>query len=280
MALTGSRTIERFTGPQIRKFAKDDPAGWERTTEVHLVSSFIASLLVGEARADRLRRRRRDEPAGARRPAPGTPTLLEATAPGPRPRSWRRRWPARRRSARSPTTSSKKYGFTAGTPVVAFTGDNPSSLVGMGATRPGTAVISLGTSDTMFAAMGAPRTDPRGFGNVFGNPAGGFMALGCFANGSLAREEVAKQLRPRVGRLRPRHPRADAPGNRGNVLLPYFVPEITPRLLQPAPALVRRARLRRRTRTPPRPPAPSSRRRRCRCASTPPGSARRPTASW
>src|SRR4029077_6014776 len=47
LALTGSRAIERFTGPQIRKFWKDDPAGWERTVEVHLVSSFIASLLTG-----------------------------------------------------------------------------------------------------------------------------------------------------------------------------------------------------------------------------------------
>ena len=38
-----------------------------------------------------------------------------------------------------------RYGFKKGTPVVAFTGDNPSSLVGMGASVPGTAVISMGT---------------------------------------------------------------------------------------------------------------------------------------
>ena len=47
VALTGSRAIERFTGPQIRKFAKEHPADWERTAEVHLVSSFMASLLAG-----------------------------------------------------------------------------------------------------------------------------------------------------------------------------------------------------------------------------------------
>jgi xylulokinase len=96
-------------------------------------------------------------------------------------------------------------------------------------------VVSLGTSDTMFSAMAAPRTDPRGYGNVFGNPAGGFMALQCFSNGSLAREEVAK----RAGLGWPEFANAileqTKPGNDGNLMLPYFVPEITPRLAAPAP---------------------------------------------
>jgi len=44
---TGSRAFERFTGPQIRKFFKHDPAAYDATTHVHLVSSFLASLLIG-----------------------------------------------------------------------------------------------------------------------------------------------------------------------------------------------------------------------------------------
>ena len=44
---TGSRAFERFTGPQIRKFSKQDPAGYAATDRVHLVSSFLASLLTG-----------------------------------------------------------------------------------------------------------------------------------------------------------------------------------------------------------------------------------------
>ena len=127
----------------------------------------------------------------------------------------------------------KKYGFSPGTPVIAFTGDNPSSLVGMGASRPGTAVISLGTSDTVFAAMAAPRTDPRGYGHVFGNPAGGFMALACFANGSLAREEIAHRFGLDWDAFADAILTRTRPGNAGNLLLPYFVPEITPRLPVP-----------------------------------------------
>jgi xylulokinase len=127
----------------------------------------------------------------------------------------------------------KKYGFSPETPVIAFTGDNPSSLVGMGASRPGTAVISLGTSDTVFAAMAAPRTDPRGYGHVFGNPAGGFMALACFSNGSLAREEIAHRFGLQWDAFADAILKHTRPGNDGNLLLPYFVPEITPRLSAP-----------------------------------------------
>src|SRR5262249_57926546 len=45
---TGSRAFERFTGPQIRKFFKDDPAGYAATDRIHLVSSVIAAPLLRE----------------------------------------------------------------------------------------------------------------------------------------------------------------------------------------------------------------------------------------
>ncbi len=233
--ITGSRAIERFTGPQIRKFYKNEPAAYEATREIHLVSSFIASLLVGTSApidfGDGAGMNLLDLSA-----LTWSKPLLEATAP---------RLASR---LRAPVASNTRvgsvapyfvhrFGFAAGTGVVAFTGDNPSSLVGMGATRPGTAVVSLGTSDTVFASMSAPRTDPRGFGHVFGNPGGGFMCLICFANGSLAREKV----KDKVGLDWPAFEKAivdeTKPGNDGALLLPYFVPEMTPKLLKPEPHL-------------------------------------------
>jgi xylulokinase len=123
----------------------------------------------------------------------------------------------------------KKYGLWENCRTALFTGDNPASLVGMGATTPGNVVISLGTSDTFFAAMPGPKTDPSGFGHVFGNPAGGFMSLICFRNGSLAREA----LRDRLGVDWSAFDRdalaatVDAAG--ANLMLPFFGPEITPR---------------------------------------------------
>jgi len=233
VAITGSVAIERFTGPQIRKFSKDDPAAYEGTAEIHLVSSFIASLLTGQSApidfGDGAGMNLLDLAAGA-----WSPQLLDATAPGLK----RKLKPAVPSASYVGTVADyfvSRYGFSPETPVIAFTGDNPSSLVGMGATEPGTAVVSLGTSDTMFAAMTAPRTDPKGYGNVFGNPAGGFMALCCFSNGSLAREEIAKKFSLGWEDFAAAILERTKPGNDGNMLLPYFVPEISPRL--PAPAV-------------------------------------------
>ena len=232
VAITGSIAIERFTGPQIRKFAKDDPAAYERTAEIHLVSSFVASLLTGTTVPIDL-----GDGAGMNlldlAAAAWSPPLLDATAPG-LARKLKAPVPADTYAGTVADYFVARYGFAPNTPVIAFTGDNPSSLVGMGASEPGTAVVSLGTSDTMFAAMPTPRTDPKGYGNVFGNPAGGFMALCCFANGSLAREEIAKRFKLGWDEFAGAILERTQPGNGGNLLLPYFVPEITPRLSAPA----------------------------------------------
>ena len=182
---TGSPAIERFTGPQIMKFAKDDPAAYDATKRIHLVSSFLCSILVGaDAPVDT------GDGAGMNLLDLGKGAwdheICAFTAPG-----LLGRLPAVRNGrAGSLAPYFERYGFRAGIPVAAFTGDNPASLVGTGADKPGIAVISLGTSDTFFAAMPDFRTDPDGCGHVFGNPSGGFMSLACFKNGSLAREKV------------------------------------------------------------------------------------------
>ena len=231
VTISGSRAVERFTGPQIRKFWKTEPTAYATTAEITLVSAFIASVLIGQSAPI-------DHGDGAGMNLLELTTgrysraLLEATAPELEQKLPRAVPSATRIGSISPYFVSR-YGFAPGTPVLAFTGDNPSSLVGMGATEPGKFVISLGTSDTVFAAMSEARTDPRGYGHVFGNPAGGFMCLISFANGSLARELVAE----RAALSWPAFERGllseTRPGNDGNWMLPYFFPETTPKLLEP-----------------------------------------------
>jgi xylulokinase len=231
VTLSGSRAIERFTGPQIRAFYKREPAAYAATREIHLVSSFFASLLSGGSAAI-------DHGDGAGMNllelSTGTwsPDLVAATAPD-LAEKLPPAVPSRTQVGEIAAYFVKKYGFKPGTPVVAFTGDNPSSLVGMGATEPGTAVISMGTSDTVFASMRRPHTDPRGFGHVFGNPAGGFMCLICFANGSLAREKVAEKTGLSWDAFARAILEETQPGNQGNLMLPFFIPEMTPKLLAP-----------------------------------------------
>ncbi len=228
--ISGSRTIERFTGPQIRKFSKEDPGAYAATARIHLVSSFMASVLAGgDAAIDR------GDGAGMNLMDLGagdwSEPLLAATAP-----DLRKRLPpvvagGTQVGEIAPYFVST-YGFRAGTPVYAWSGDNPCSLVGMGATQPGTAVISLGTSDTFFGAMQEPCTDPNGYGHVFGNPAGGFMSLICFTNGSLAREAVLEKTGLDYDGLARAIVEATRAGNDGNLMLPYFETETTPLVLE------------------------------------------------
>ncbi len=224
---SGSITIERFTGPQIRRFYQTDPAAYQRTQCIHLVSSFLASVLAGKsvpidfgdgAGMNLLNLAQLDWDAD----------LLNATAPNLGDKLLT---PAAATTVQGniATYFVEKYGFSKTCRSALFTGDNPASLVGMGATTPGNVVISLGTSDTFFAAMPGPKTDPNGYGHVFGNPAGGFMSLICFRNGSLAREALRDQLGldwSAFDRDALAQTRTEAGAN---LMLPFFGPEITPR---------------------------------------------------
>jgi len=226
---TGSRAFERFTGPQIRKFFKQEPEAYAKTDRIHLVSSFLASLLVGRhAPIDP------GDGSGMNLMALTTsdwwPTALDACAPGLRARLP----PVRPSSSVAGTLSpywQRRYGLPPAS-VIVWTGDNPSTLVGTGLVREGIAAVSLGTSDTIFGLMREPRVDATGTGHVFGAPTGAFMGLTCFSNGSLARERVRDMFGLTWDRFADMLERT-APGNRGRVLLPWFEPEITPTVSAP-----------------------------------------------
>jgi xylulokinase len=113
-----------------------------------------------------------------------------------------------------------------------WTGDNPSSLVGTGLVREGRVAISLGTSDTIFGLMSAPRVDASGTGHVFGAPTGAFMGLTCFLNGSLARERVRDEF-GLDWRAFSRALETTPSGNDGAMMLPWFDAEITPAVPRP-----------------------------------------------
>ena len=225
---TGSPAIERFTGPQIRKYAKAEPERYAQTARIHLVSSFICSVLIGEdAPIDS------GDGAGMNllnlRTMGWDAEIAEFTAPGL----------AKKLPKVGNGVAGKlhpyfaKFDLKAGIPVAVWTGDNPASLVGTGAWSAGVAVVSLGTSDTFFAALDAFRTDPEGCGHVFGNPAGGFMSLACFKNGSLARDRVRQETGAEWSFFDKTAFELTPAGNGGRLALPWFEAEITPPVLTP-----------------------------------------------
>jgi len=227
---TGSRAFERFTGPQIRRFFKEEPAAYAGTDRIHLVSSFLASLLAGQQAPI-------DPGDGSgmnlmdlRASAWWTPAV-EATAPG-----LLAKLPTIRPSRTVIGTLSpfwqRRHGLPAAR-VLAWSGDNPCSLIGTGLVREGIVAVSMGTSDVIFGPMREPRVDTTGTGHVFGSPTGEFMGLTVFSNGSLARERVRDTFglswKTFSAALE-----ATPPGNDGRTLLPWFVPEITPSVVSPA----------------------------------------------
>lgn len=236
---TGSAAFERFTGPQIRKFFKQEPAAYEATAHIALVSSFVASLLAG-----RIVPVDYGDGAGMNlmdiRGFGWHPKALDATAI-----ALGRRLPP----PVAPWTAAgvvapffaRRHGLRADARVIVGSGDNPNSVVGLGLVEPGMVAVSLGTSDTCFGTMAECRTDPRSEGHVFGSPAGGYMTLVCFKNGSLARERIRDEHRLDWKGFSAAL-RATKPGLDGHsLMLPWFEPEITPRVLKPG---VRRRGLR------------------------------------
>jgi xylulokinase len=227
--LTGSRAFERFTGSQIRKFFEEDPRAYEATARIHLVSSFLASVLAGaDAPIDHgdgsgmtlmdIRNR-----CWAREALEATAPGLDAKLPTLVP-SWSRV------GGLAPYWQNR-YGFPAAD-IIAWSGDNPCSLIGTGLVREGRVAISLGTSDTVFGLMREPAVDHSGAGSVFASPTGDYMGLTCFSNGSLARERV----RTHFGHTWEQFSdalRRTPPGNNGALMLPWFEPEITPTVVRP-----------------------------------------------
>ena len=222
--LTGSRAFERFTGPQIRKFFKQDPAAYGASDRIHMVSSFMASLLLG--------RHAPLDPGDASgmnlmdlMTSTWLPDALDATAP-----DLGRRLPPVVPSWSIPGTLAPYWQRRHGLPpsrVVVWSGDNSCSLVGTGLVHEGQLTVSLGTSDTVCGLMRTPQVDHSGVGHVFGAPTGEFMGLTCFRNGSLARERVRDMFGLDWSGFSAAL-RSTPVGNGGALMLPWFEPEITP----------------------------------------------------
>ncbi len=229
--VTGSRAYERFTGNQIAKIAREQAAAYEATERISLVSSFIATLLMGDYAPIDLSDGSGMNLLDIRRKAWDS-RALKVTAPGLAERLGEP-VPSHVVAGRIGPQFRRRYGFAPECAVITASGDNPCSLAGLALRRPGDIAISLGTSDTLFAALSDPKPSGRE-GHLFVNPIdpAGYMALICYKNGSLTREAVRQAVRAEnwnaFGALVAR----TAPGNGGRIGFYIREPEITPPILK------------------------------------------------
>jgi len=129
----------------------------------------------------------------------------------------------------------QKYGFSLGTPVLVFTGDNPATLSSL-SPSPGTVIISLGTSDTLFLSIQNPVPSMEAHTLCHPTLPQEYMAMIVYKNGSLAREAVRDQYTSdkswhSFNTLvnRGRRLRQEGKLKSGQFGFYYFLPEITPK---------------------------------------------------
>ena len=115
-----------------------------------------------------------------------------------------------------------------GARVAPGTGDNMGSALGLGL-RPGDAVVSLGTSGTVFAVGDHPSHDPKGAICGYADATGRYLPLVCTLNAARVLDATAAMLGTDLAGL-DRWATGAEPGAGGIVLLPYLDGERTPEL--------------------------------------------------
>ncbi|KAF4322777.1 hypothetical protein BBO99_00001420 [Phytophthora kernoviae] len=205
--ISGSRAYERFTGNQIAKRIHQDPAFLEKCGRIALVSSMLTSLLCGDYTPI-------DDSDGSGMNLLDVPYMSVGTIH---------------------TYFQKKYDFAADCKVIPFSGDNPCTLAGIGLSQPGDVGVSLGTSSTLFATVPTEAARFSGKeGHFFCNPIdpNTVMAMICFKNGSLTRQEVRDRRAGASWDKFEEMMQATKAGNGGITAFYYQDPEITPSTLK------------------------------------------------
>ncbi|KAB5570465.1 hypothetical protein GE09DRAFT_958185 [Coniochaeta sp. 2T2.1] len=196
--VTGSAAHHRFTGPQIMRLRRKLPDMYAATSRISLVSSFLASVLMGSIApmdiSDVCGMNLWDIPANK-----WSEPLLELTAGGKDGvrELLSKLGPVRQDGGGSMGAVSgyfvRRYGFSPECRIAPFTGDNPATILAL-PLRPLDAIVSLGTSTTFL--MITPVYKPDASYHFFNHPTtpGQYMFMLCYKNGGLAREKVRDTL--------------------------------------------------------------------------------------
>ncbi|KAH7079327.1 FGGY family of carbohydrate kinase [Paraphoma chrysanthemicola] len=191
---TGSSAHHRFSGPQIQRFQEKYPEAYAATARISLVSSFLASVFLGKVAPIDI-----SDVCGANlwdikngRWQEDLLTLAAGGKSGLADLKSKLGEVPQDGGASFGTISpyfTKRYGFASSAQVIAFTGDNPSTILAL-PLRASDAIVSLGTSTTFLMSTNQYKPDPAYHFLNHPTTPGYYMFMLCYKNGGLAREHI------------------------------------------------------------------------------------------
>jgi xylulokinase len=211
---TGSVPGPSFTVTKWAWLAENEPDAIRATRAVRLPHDYLTERLTGQGTTDR------GDASGTGWWASGTESYDEETLahvgldPALLPRV------VRPGEVAGTVRDGHDLPFSKGTLVAPGTGDNAAAALGLGL-RPGTPVLSLGTSGTVYAVSKRRPADPTGTVAGFADAHGDWLPLACTLNCTLAVDRVAALLGLDREAVEP---------TTGVTLLPYLDGERTPNL--------------------------------------------------
>jgi xylulokinase len=214
--LVGSVPVAAFTVTKLSWLHRSEPDSWQRLAHVVLPHDWMTLQLCGELVTDR------GDASGTGYWSPAESAYVDAVlAVIDGERDWTGVLP---RVAR-PTEVVGRWN---GAAVACGTGDNMAAALGLGL-RAGTAVVSLGTSGTVYTVADEATSDPTGAVAGFADATGRFLPLVCTLNATKVTDAVARLLGVDHAGLDALA--AAAPmGAGGLTMLPYLDGERTPNL--------------------------------------------------
>ncbi len=221
------------------------PGMYAATSRISLVSSFLASILIGKVApwdiSDACGANLWDIPSNS-----WSEPLLELTAGGKEGTAELRNKLGDVRLDGGGSVGSissyftSRHGFSAECRVAPFTGDNPATILAL-PLRPLDAIVSLGTSTTFLMVTPVYRPDPSYHFLNHPTTPGQYMFMLCYKNGGLAREKARDALPAKPSGPDPwaafnEHVVATPPldvrsdSDRAKLGLYFYLPEIVPNI--------------------------------------------------
>ncbi len=211
-AAVGSVPVAAFTATKLSWLHRTHPEAWARVARVVLPHDELTRRLTGRYTTDR------GDASGTGYWSPATGAyrfdLLELID---RDRDWSTVVP----EVLGPLDRAGEW---RGAVVAPGSGDNMAAALGVGL-RPGDAVISVGTSGTVYAVSETPTSDPSGAVAGFADATGRFLPLVCTTNAAKVLDAVRRLLGVDHAEF---DLMAVSANSGGPVLLPYFDGERTP----------------------------------------------------